>query len=103
MALPARDHRISLDAAAALTRKHRDTAGKDAKKAGAFHADQVRALLDQPGCVALRIYHGRQDSGDPAFVLVGVDKDDKELTGGVLLEICFLCPPWCTDGSALNG
>ena len=103
MALPDRDHRISLDAAAALTRRYRNGAGKDPKKAGAFHADQVRQLLDQPGCVALRIYYGRQDNGDPALVLVGMDKDDKELSGGVLLEVCFLCPPFCTDGSALNG
>ena len=103
MALPARNHRISLDAGAALTRRYREGAGPNPMKAGAFHADQVRELLDQPGCVALRIYYGRQDKGDPALVLVGMDANDKELTGGVLLEICFPCPPFCTDGSALNG
>src|SRR5690349_17012436 len=102
MALPDRDHKISLDDAVALTRRYRDSAGKDPKKGGAFHADQVRALLDQPGCVALRIYYGQRDNGDPAFVLVGLDKDDKELTGGILLEVCFFCPPLCTDGSPLN-
>ena len=103
MSLPARDHKISLDAAAKLTRRHRDGAGPDPKKAGAFHADQVRQLLDQPGCVALRIYFARQENGDPATVLVGMDAKDQEMTGGILLEACFLCPPFCTSDSALNG
>ena len=103
MALPARDHRISLDAATALTRRYREGAGKDPTKAGAFHADQVKELLAQAGCVALRIYYGRQEDGTPALVLVGMDTNEKELTGGVLLEICFPCPPFCTDASPLNG
>jgi hypothetical protein len=103
MALPDRDHRISLDAAAALTKRYRDAAGKDPPKAGAFHADQVMKLLQQPGCAALRIYYATKDDGEPGFVLVGVDANDKDMTGGILLEICFFCPPFCGDGSALNG
>ena len=102
MALPPRDHRISLQAAAALTRRYRDDAGKGAEKAGAFHADQVRALLAQPACVALRIYYGRDEAGAPALVLVGVDANDQELTAGVLLDFGFPCPPFCTDDSVLN-
>jgi hypothetical protein len=102
MALPARDHRISLDAAAALTRRYREGAGKDPVKAGAFHADQVKQLLAQTGCVALRIYYARQEDSTPAMVLVGLDANDQELSG-MLLEFCFPCPPFCTDGSALNG
>ncbi len=103
MALPARNHRILLDAGAAITRRYREGAGKNPFKAGAFHADQVKELLAQPGCVALRIYYGRQENGDPALVLVGMDANDNELTGGTLLEFCFPCPPFCTGGSALNG
>jgi hypothetical protein len=102
MPLPPRDHRISLEAAAELTRRYRDEAGKGATKAGAFHADQVRELLAQPGCVACRIYYGRQKDAAPALVLVGLDANDKELTGGVLLEFGFPCPPFCEDGSPLN-
>jgi hypothetical protein len=102
MSLPARDHRISLAAAVALTKRYRDNAGKGAQKAGAFHADQVRELLAQPGCVALRIYYGKQDNGEEVLVLVGLDANDKELTGGVLLEVGFPCPPFCDDRSSLN-
>jgi len=71
-------------------------------KAGAFHADQVRGLLAQPGCVALRIYYGKNADGSDALILTGMDANDKELTGGVLLEFSLPCPPFCDDGSALN-
>ena len=102
MSLPARDHRISLAAAVALTRRYRDKAGKGAQKAGAFHADQVRELLAQPGCVAVRIYYGKQENGEEGLVLVGLDANDQELTGGVLLDVIFPCPPFCNEASPLN-
>lgn len=102
MPLPPRDHKISLEDAAALTRRYRDGAGKGAEKAGAFHADQVRGLLAQPGCAAFRIYYGIQEDGRDALILVGVDGNDRDMTGGVLLEWHFPCPPICEEGSALN-
>ena len=102
MPLPPRNHRIDLAAAAALTRRHREEAGKGAQRAGSLHADQVRQLLAQPGCVALRIYYGKTETGEETLVLVGVDANDKELTGGVLLEEIFPCPPFCTEDSSLN-
>ncbi len=102
MSLPARDHRIPLAAAAALTRRYRDGVGKGAQKACAFPAEPVRDLLAQPGCVALRIYYGKQEGGAETLVLVGLDANDKEITGGVLLEFGFPCPPFCDDGSSLN-
>ena len=103
MALPARDHRITLAAAAALTRRHREGGAKGATNASAFHAEQVLALLAQPGCMGLRIYQGRNADGSASTVLVGVDANDKDITGGTLLEFGFPCPPLCDDGSALNG
>jgi len=102
MPLPPQNHRISLADAAALTRRHRQQSPKPAINAGAFHADQVRELLDQKGVVALRIYYGKDAGGKDTAVLVGVDANDKELTGGVLLEFNFPCPPFCDDGSSLN-
>jgi len=100
MKLPARDHRISLQEAAALTKRHRD-ARADAEKAGAFHKDQVIEMLSQPGCEGLRIYHGISGEGKPAFVLVGIDGDGKDLLG-VILEIQMPCPPFCDGTSALG-
>lgn len=101
MALPARNHRITLDEGAALTARYR-AAKISEVKAGAFHKDQVLELLNQPGCVALRIYFAWQEDGAPALVLAGMDKNDKDLTGGVILEKHYPCPPYCDDGSSLS-
>jgi len=101
MALPARDHTISLADAAALTKRYRN-ANPKAVKAGAFHADQVRKLLSQQGCVAMRVYYGLNPDGTGTLVLTGMDSADNDLTGGVMLEIIYPCPPFCGGGNALN-
>ncbi len=100
MALPPRDHRITLAEAAALTRRHRETK-VSTEKAGSFHKDQVLALLAQPGCVGLRIYHGLNADGSRAFVLTGIDAKDNDLTGEIL-EKHFPCPPYCGETDPLN-
>ena len=100
MALPPRDHHIALADAAALTKRHRD-AKVSAEKSGAFHKDQVLKLLDQKGCVGLRIHYGRNADGTPALVLTGIDGSDSDLTGEIL-EQHFPCPPVCGDANALN-
>lgn len=102
MPLPPRNHRISLDAAARLTKRYQEDAPKGAQKAGAFHADQVRELLAQKGCAALRIYYGKQEDGEETLILVGVDEKDRDMGNGVLLEFLIPCPPFCNDDSALN-
>ncbi len=102
MPLPPQNHRISLADAAALTRRQREQAPRPAVNACAFHADQVKELLDQKGVVALRIYYARDAAGNNTMVLVGVDSNDNELTGGIVLNYGLPCPPFCTDNSALN-
>ena len=101
MALPARNHRISLKDAAALTKRHRDADPKG-MKGGALHKDQVLELLNQPGCVGMRVYFGRSADSSPSLVLTGIDAADNDLVGGTLLEDIFWCPPLCGGGNALN-
>jgi hypothetical protein len=101
MALPPRDHRMTLDEAAAHTKRYRDAKIHEVK-GGAFHKDQVLELLNQPGCVGLRIYHGHDTAGSPTFVLAGIDKTDSDITKGVLLERQYPCPPFCGGANPLN-
>jgi hypothetical protein len=101
VALPQRDHTISLQDAAALTKRYRETS-TDGFQAGAFHKDQVVKLLNQPGCVGLRIYYGRDATGAPNLVLAGIDGTDSDLTDGVLLELQWPCPPFCGAANPLN-
>ena len=102
--LEPRDHTVSLNVAAAYTKRHRGTLKEKtggAEHGGAFHADQVLKLLQQPGCKALRIYHARNDKNEKAMILVAVDDTGKDMTQGMLLEQCWPCPPWCDPDSAL--
>jgi hypothetical protein len=101
VALPPRDHRISLKDAAVLTKRHQ-AADPKGLKAGAFHKDQVLELLNQPGCVGLRVYYGRNADGTPTPVLTGIDAADNDLTAGTILEIIYPCPPWCGAANPLN-
>ncbi len=101
MALPPRNHRISLQEAAAHTKRHRD-AKIFAVNGGAFHKDQVLELLNQPGCVGLRIYFGRDQAANPTVVLAGMDNADNDLTAGALLELWVPCPPLCGTANPLN-
>jgi hypothetical protein len=103
MALPPfRDHRISLADAAVHTRRHRDAAAKDTLRGAMFHGQPVRELLEQPGCVGLRIYHGRNADGTPAVILVGVDANGDDMTTASILEFHYPCPPYCPVSNDLN-
>lgn len=102
MALPARDHRIKLDHAAELTRRFRAAAPRGEFLAGTFHAMQVIELLQQTDCVALRIYHGHDETGEATLVLVGVDDTDQDMAKGMILQLPFKCPPFCGVASPLS-
>jgi len=101
VALPPRNHRITLEDAAAHTRRHRE-AKLHQVNAGAFHKDQVVELLNQAGCVGLRVHLGRNADGSPTVVLTGIDQADSDLAKGVMLEQWFPCPPFCGAQNALN-
>ena len=102
--LEPRDHTITLADAIQHTRRHRAAntgRAEDGMNAGAFSAGQVRDLLAQQGCSALRIYHGRGAKGERTMVLVGVDATGQDMTQGMLMEVCYPCPPWCATNSPL--
>ena len=66
-----------------------------------FGRDAVMALLNQPNCVGVRIYHGKKGDGTSALVLVGVTGDGHDVTIGLLLENGYPCPPVCEMTSVL--
>ena len=101
LALPKRDHHITLDAAAAMTRRYRE-AFPDRVKGGAFLAPQLRELLAQRDCLALRYYYALDEAAKKTLVLVGVDPEGADLTDGALLEMSIPCPPYCAGINELN-
>jgi hypothetical protein len=99
--LPPRNHHITLEAGAELTRRWR-AAHPASAKAGAFDAEQVLELLAQPTCVALRYYRALDEAGKPAWVLVGADVEGADLTAGPVLDLSIPCPPFCGEPNELS-
>lgn len=70
-------------------------------KAEYFGGDKIKELLSQEGCVGLRIYYANDDYEGWRMILVGVDKDGRNLGPiagdgkGMLLDGGLPCPPFC--------
>jgi hypothetical protein len=116
-------HYISLQDAAALTARWRQTPPPGALNGGRFDRIAFDNLLAQPGCAGIRIYMGLELPGtnkNPSlwtFVLVGTDANGNDMvsaggaltprgaadgSGGGTEENPFQCPPSCGSQSPLN-
>ncbi len=99
---PKQDHRITLAAAAALTKAHQAGAMKTEAKAELWPRDVFETLLAQPGCAGIRIYHGRGKDGARHMVLISVDGTGADMTSGAIMEMGMPCPPLCDSASPLQ-
>jgi hypothetical protein len=92
---------ISLSDASAWTENHRNShSGIHGHYFGRQH---IEAILDQSGCVGIRIYHGIDDNNKACLILVGVDANENDLYNGYIAERGVSCPPYCGSGSPLAG
>ncbi len=97
-------HQISLDEAKKMIERHRSKISKPrmGEYGGRFNKDEVLELLNQKECLYMRYYHGENENGEPVIILIGVDKNDKDMENGKILEESNPpCPPNCPPG-ALN-
>jgi hypothetical protein len=111
MALPPKtDHKIALADARKAVARHRAAHRAAAAAVGAqptgpygFHAEAFHRILGQPGCVGIRVYPATHDDGQQSLVLVGVDGQGNDMTGGELANDPWRCPPFCPpEESALT-
>lgn len=70
-------------------------------KAHAFGVDRIQEILDQSGCVEIRIYNGYYDS-KRRLVIVGVDEDGNDMTSGRILDFSAPCPPTCAPSNSIG-
>lgn len=102
-----RDHDITLDAAAKLTKKYRSI-GTIVPSLGVlikgefFGKNAMVEILNQNGCVGLRMYYGADDLLVPHMVIVGVDANGDDQVTGKIAEHSMLCPPACGTLNKLN-
>ena len=97
------DHKMSLEDAAKLTKYYRDSASAGTMLGGFFGKTALLGILNQTGCVGMRIYNALLSDGKPTYVLVGVDSAGEDKEDGEIAEIVVVCPPYCPKESALAG
>jgi hypothetical protein len=92
---------IALLKAAAMTREHR-LRGGSSTHGHFFGRDALIALLEQTGCVGIRIYYGMDpDTGRKELVLVGADSDENDLLD-LVMDMSAPCPSNCSSPNVLN-
>lgn len=93
---------ITLTQASAWTANYRNSANPDSVHAQFYGKNKLKTILNQTGCVGIRIYKGIDDNGAPVLILVGTDANENDMTSGYILERGIGCPPYC-GGGGLNG
>lgn len=97
------NHDISLSSASAWTANFRNSDPNPAKTiAHSFGKDAVFAILNQSGCVGIRMYYALDDNGAKQLILTGIDASGNDLYNGLLAERSFKCPPDCAAANPLN-
>jgi hypothetical protein len=70
-----------------------------------FGTEGIQQLLNEAGCVGIRIYYALDDEGNKKLLLVGVDENGDDLIpsetesldgeGNIILDYSWPCPDYC--------
>jgi hypothetical protein len=94
---------VSLTVASEWTANYRDEHPNEVK-AHFFGKNKIQEILDQAGCMGIRIYYAIDGDDKKQLVMVGADADGNDMTsGGKILDVSIPCPHACSGGSSLNG
>lgn|SRR5574343_611029 len=95
---------ITLEEATQWTANFRNSGNYDGIKAQFYGKNKLLEILNQPGCVGIRIYRALDERNNPVLVLVGANSAENDLFTGNILEKGCSCPPFCGgDESPLQG
>lgn len=92
--------KITLAEGAALTKEYRSR-NTSAIKARFFGKDILRQLIDQEGCMGIRMYYGQDEDGNSQLVLVGADSDENDMLD-LVADASVPCPNYCSSPNPLN-
>lgn len=77
------------------------SANPSAVQAEFFGINNINSILNQSGCMGLRIYLGLDTSGNIQLILCGATANNDDMLNYVL-ETGVMCPPNCGSSDALN-
>lgn len=93
---------VTLAEGSGWTKNYRNGTKYNGKNGQFFGKDILNAILQQSGCMGIRIYYGEETNGTPNLVIVGADADENDMTTGVIGERCVPCPSRCGVSNPLN-
>lgn len=96
------DHAITLQEASEWTANYRATINSGETIAHYYGKDALSAILDQSGCVGIRIYYALDNNSAKQIIAVGVDSNGNDLYNGLLAERTIKCPITCSLPNPLN-
>lgn len=76
--------------------------GKLLTQAHFYGREILQKLLDQEGCMGIRMYYGIDEEGQKQLILVGADADGNDLEE-MVVDHSSICPPDCATTGRLNG
>lgn len=96
------DQEITLAQGSNMTAAFRAASPADAIKAEFFGREILEKILNQAGCVGIRVYNGLDAAGLQSNVLVGVLANGNDMVEGALGDRSFKSPPYNSATNSLN-
>jgi hypothetical protein len=93
---------VTLSEASAWTSNYRRTIPSGEIVGQFVGKNKLMKILNQRGCMGVRLYYGIGDDGKKNLIAVGAGSDENDMTEGVILEKFFPCPPICSGKNSLN-
>lgn len=92
---------ITLPAASAMTKEHR-ARNSGARLGHFFGKDIIQQILDQEGCMGIRIYYGIDPgTGMRELVVVGANEEEDDMLD-LVADFSMACPNRCSSANVLN-
>lgn len=91
---------ISLDEGANMTSRYREENPNEIK-GHFFGKDILKEILNQDGCMGIRMYYGINEKGEKELVIVGADSDQNDMLE-IVGDISLPCPSRCGNSNGLN-
>ncbi|MBD0254319.1 MAG: hypothetical protein ICV83_01265 [Cytophagales bacterium] len=92
---------IPLNQAARWTRNYREKHPGETK-AHFFGRNLVQKILDQEGCMGIRLFYALDDDSQKQLIMVGANAEANNQVDGVIADRGFPCPDQCGQTDALN-
>ncbi|HRI35086.1 MAG: hypothetical protein IPK88_18140 [Saprospiraceae bacterium] len=70
-------------------------------KAYAFGNNKMLGIINQNGCEGIRLYNGYENN-KRVIIVVGIDENGDDMTGGYILELSRPCPPNCGSNTVIG-